>query len=156
MKLIVLITIVLLQHLTAGAAMAHIVHLSVAASMTDAFSEIVAAFSADHEGVEFLPTFAGSGSLARQVELGAPADIYVSANPQWLPDATVASVMKRGTITVAPGTPLKQVAAVMMENGIRTLPVTDKNRDMLGVVRLMDVLVYLDSAQNETGKPFAE
>ena len=80
----------------------------------------------------------------------------LSANPQWLPDATVASVMKRGTIAVEPGTPLKQVAAVMMENGIRTLPVTDKNRDMLGVVRLMDVLVYLDSAKDETGEPFAE
>jgi CheY-like chemotaxis protein len=80
----------------------------------------------------------------------------LSANPQWLPDATVASVMKRGTIAVEPGTPLKRVAAVMMENGIRTLPVTDKNRDMLGVVRLMDVLVYLDSAQDETGEPFAE
>jgi len=80
----------------------------------------------------------------------------LSANPQWLPDATVASVMKRGTIAVEPGTPLKQVAAVMMENGIRTLPVTDKNRDMLGVVRLMDVLVYLDSAQDETGEPLAE
>ena len=80
----------------------------------------------------------------------------LSANPQWLPDATVASVMKRGTITVEPGTPLKRVAAVMIENGIRTLPVTDKNRDMLGVVRLMDVLVYLDSAKDETGEPFAE
>ncbi|MBC2733528.1 MAG: response regulator [Desulfobacteraceae bacterium] len=80
----------------------------------------------------------------------------LSANPQWLPDATVASVMKKGTIAVEPGAPLKQVAAVMMENGIRTLPVTDKNRDMLGVVRLMDVLVYLDSAKNETGEPFAE
>jgi CBS-domain-containing membrane protein len=44
----------------------------------------------------------------------------------------------------------------MMENGIRTLPVTDENRDMLGVVRLMDVLVYLDSAKDETGEPFAE
>jgi CheY-like chemotaxis protein len=80
----------------------------------------------------------------------------LSANPQWLPDATVASVMKRGTIAVEPGTPLKRVAAVMMENGIRTLPVTDKNRDMLGVVRLMDVLVYLDSAQDETGEPIVE
>jgi CheY-like chemotaxis protein len=80
----------------------------------------------------------------------------LSANPQWLPDATVASVMKRGTIAVAPWTPLKQVAAVMMENGIRTLPVTDKDRDVLGVVRLRDVLVYLDSAQYETGEPFAE
>jgi CheY-like chemotaxis protein len=80
----------------------------------------------------------------------------LSANPQWLPDATVASVMKRGTIAVEPGTPLKQVAAVMMENGIRTLPVTDKNRDMLGVVRLMDVLVYLDSAQDDTDDPSAE
>lgn len=80
----------------------------------------------------------------------------LSANPQWLPDATVASVMQRETVAVDPGTPLQQVAAVMMENGIQTLPVTDKNREVLGVVRLMDVLVYLDSAQDDAAEPFAE
>jgi CheY-like chemotaxis protein/CBS domain-containing protein len=80
----------------------------------------------------------------------------LSANPQWLPDLTVAAVMKRETVAVEPGTPLKQVAAAMMENAIRTLPVTDENREVLGVVRLMDVLVYLDSAQDDTDEQFAE
>lgn len=80
----------------------------------------------------------------------------LSANPQWLPDLTVAAVMQRETIAIEPGAPIKQVAAVMMENGIRTLPVTDENREVLGVVRLMDVLVYLESAQDDTDDPFAE
>lgn len=80
----------------------------------------------------------------------------LSANPQWLPDLTVAAVMQRGTVAIEPGAPIKQVAAVMMENGIRTLPVTDENREVLGVVRLMDVLVYLESAQDDTDDPFAE
>jgi CheY-like chemotaxis protein len=80
----------------------------------------------------------------------------LSANPQWLPDATVASVMQRETVAVDPGTPLQQVAAVMMENGIQTLPVTDKNREVLGVVRFMDVLVYLDSARDDAAEQVAE
>lgn len=70
----------------------------------------------------------------------------LSANPQWLPDLTVGEVMNPDTVSVQPETPLKQVATLMMERRIRTLPVTDKDRRVLGVIRLKDVLVYLDDA----------
>jgi len=59
-------------------------HLSVAASMTDAFKKIIVDFSASHPQAEVLANFASSGSLAKQIEQGAPADIYISANPKWM------------------------------------------------------------------------
>ena len=65
-------------------AYAETLHLSIAASMTDAVKEIIATFSKDHKEIRCLPNFASSGSLAKQIEQGAPADIYVSANPKWM------------------------------------------------------------------------
>ncbi len=70
----------------------------------------------------------------------------LSANPQWLPDIDVEAAMQKQTITVAPGTPLRQVAEIMMASRIRTLPVTAKDRKVLGVIRLKDVLFYINSA----------
>lgn len=72
----------------------------------------------------------------------------LSANPQWLPDVTVGSVMQRDTVSVDPLMPLRQVAEVMMAKGIRTLPVTDADRRVLGVIRFRDVLDYLDAAED--------
>jgi len=72
----------------------------------------------------------------------------LAANPQWLPDGTVGQVMNPGTVAVSPEMPLDQVATLMMDKGFRTLPVTDGDRRVLGVIRLKDVLVYLDHAKD--------
>lgn len=75
----------LVLQLCSGASLkAETVYLSVAASMTDAFRELVTTFSAAHPADRLLPNFASSGSLAKQIDQGAPADIYVSANPRWM------------------------------------------------------------------------
>jgi molybdate transport system substrate-binding protein len=66
------------------AVQAQTIHLSVAASMTEAFREMMAGFAEKHPAVEFLSNFASSGSMAKQIEQGAPADIFVSANPKWM------------------------------------------------------------------------
>lgn len=63
---------------------AETLYLAVAASMTDAFKEIIAAYSEKHPSSRVLPNFASSGSLAKQIAQGAPADLYVSANPKWM------------------------------------------------------------------------
>ncbi len=60
------------------------VSLSVAASMTDAFKTLAAAFDKNHPGVTVLPNFGSSGALAKQIALGAPADLFISANPKWM------------------------------------------------------------------------
>ena len=84
MKLKVLLTVLFLQFFSLVTVQAETIHLSVAASMTDAFKELMAGFKMNNTAVEFLPNFASSGSLAKQIEQGAPADIYVSANPKWM------------------------------------------------------------------------
>lgn len=60
------------------------VRISAAASMTDAINAVCAAYRVDHSQVQFENNFAASGSLARQIAAGAPADLYISANPKWM------------------------------------------------------------------------
>ncbi len=93
---------------------------------------------------------------ARLRELKAITWAKLSANPQWLPDLKISEVMHPDTVSVEPATPLKQVAAIMIERGIRTLPVTDEDRRVIGVIRLKDVLVYLDGAEGSADEGFEE
>ncbi|TKB25210.1 molybdate ABC transporter substrate-binding protein [Desulfopila sp. IMCC35006] len=97
MKVKMLFAVLLFQICTLVGAQARIVHLSVAASMTDAFNAITAGFTAQHPEAEFQPNFASSGSLAKQIEQGAPADIYVSANPKWMKYLLEKQLIEPGT-----------------------------------------------------------
>jgi len=51
-----------------------------AASLTESFSEIATAFEASHPGVDVSFNFAGSNTLRAQIEQGAQADVFASAN----------------------------------------------------------------------------
>lgn len=73
-----------LSLLSAGGVQAEALNLFVAASMSNAFNKIIASFEITHQGTEVRKNFASSGNLAKQIEQGAPADIYVSANPKWM------------------------------------------------------------------------
>lgn len=57
---------------------------SIAASMTELFRDLITTFSKQYPDVKIIPNFGPSGGLAKQIHLGAPADIYVSANPRWM------------------------------------------------------------------------
>lgn len=52
--------------------------------MTDAFKEIVTNYSETHSQTKVLVNYASSGALGKQIYQGAPADIYISANPKWV------------------------------------------------------------------------
>ena len=54
-----------------------------AASLTDVLTEIGAAFEAK-SGIRVRFSFAASSALARQIESGAPADLFVSADLEWM------------------------------------------------------------------------
>lgn len=54
-----------------------------AASTAEALNEAAAAFS-KQQGIEVRCSFGGSGELARQIEEGAPADVFLSADEQKL------------------------------------------------------------------------
>lgn len=61
-----------------------------AASLTDAFTEIGSNFEALHPGVAVTTNFAGSQALRTQIEEGAQADVFASANAAQM-DAVIAT-----------------------------------------------------------------
>jgi molybdate transport system substrate-binding protein len=58
-----------------------------AASMKNALDDIDAAFTAK-TGVKVNASYAASSTLAKQIEQGAPADVFVSADTDWMDYAT--------------------------------------------------------------------
>lgn len=63
---------------------AETIYVSVAASMTDAVKEVISTFPLKNKKDRVLANFASSGSLAKQISQGAPAHLYISANPKWM------------------------------------------------------------------------
>jgi molybdate transport system substrate-binding protein len=51
-----------------------------AASLTEAFTELGKAFEAEHPNAEVTFSFAASSALAEQINQGAPADVFASAD----------------------------------------------------------------------------
>jgi molybdate transport system substrate-binding protein len=58
-----------------------------AASMKNALDEINAAYAA-RAGVKVTVSYAASSALAKQIEQGAPADVFISADTDWMDYAT--------------------------------------------------------------------
>ncbi|WP_199431356.1 molybdate ABC transporter substrate-binding protein [Qaidamihabitans albus] len=86
-----------------------------AASLTDSFGALAERFEADHAGVDVRLNLAGSARLAQQIQEGAPADVYASANERTMREVAAAGRVEgeprtfatnRLTIAVAPGNPL--------------------------------------------------
>ncbi|MBU0995577.1 MAG: molybdate ABC transporter substrate-binding protein [Proteobacteria bacterium] len=59
------------------------IHIFAAASTTNVVTDICQLFSETY-GTKALPSFASSSTLAKQIENGAPSDIYISANSDWM------------------------------------------------------------------------
>lgn len=70
--------------LAVSTAFAGEINLSAAASLREALNEIADAFTQKHPGVRVLRNYGASGALAKQIENGAPADIFISANTEWM------------------------------------------------------------------------
>ncbi len=99
-----------------------------AASLTDAFTELGADFTAAHPGVNVTLNFAGSNDLVTQIGQGAPADVLATADTGTMSDAgdlvddPQPFAANKLVIAVAPGNPL----------GIRNLE--DLSREDLKIV----------------------
>lgn len=65
-----------------------------AASLTDAFNEIGAEFQKEHPGVTPKFNFAASSALRTQLEQGAPADLFASADQIQMDNAKKAGVVE--------------------------------------------------------------
>ena len=67
-----------------------------AASTTEAVGALAERFSA-RTGTEVVPSFAASSALARQIESGAPADLFISADRRWMDHLAARGLIEPGS-----------------------------------------------------------
>lgn len=67
-----------------------------AASLQEALGEAADAWAARGHPRPVI-SFAGSSALARQIEAGAPADLFISADEQWMNHVAAKGLIRRGT-----------------------------------------------------------
>lgn len=81
-----------------------------AASLKNALDEITRSWSAQKSG-RVVVSYAGSSALARQIEKGAPADIFISADLEWMDylahrklinDASRVNLLRNELVMIAP------------------------------------------------------
>lgn len=77
-----LFVITLCLLLLAVPAMAGDVNLSIAASLKEVINELSDGFVKKNPSVKFLKNYGASGALAKQIENGAPADVFIP-RPIW-------------------------------------------------------------------------
>lgn len=63
---------------------AETVYISAAASLAPSLTIIESLYKESHPNDELVINYASSSVLARQIQYGAPADIYISANKRWI------------------------------------------------------------------------
>lgn len=85
---------VLSVSLAGHAAAAEKITVFAAASLTNALQDIATQYQ-KKSGVEVVSSFASSSVLARQIDQGAPADLFISADQQWMDDV----VAKNSVVT---------------------------------------------------------
>jgi molybdate transport system substrate-binding protein len=81
--------------LSAASAKAEEVVVFAAASMKTALDDFAAKWESE-TGDTVTISYAGSSQLARQIMQGAPADLFISANPGWIDEVEKAGLVREG------------------------------------------------------------
>lgn len=92
-----------------GAQAAEKVTVFAAASLTNALQEIAAQYQQGKD-VSIVTSFASSSTLARQIDQGAPADLFISADQKWMDYAIDKQAMVANTRYTLLGNQLVLVA----------------------------------------------
>ncbi len=108
--------------------------LSVAASLTDAMGAIETQYRQGHAAVDFRNNFGGSGTLAQEIEQGAPVDVFLSAAAGPM-DALQArglivpgsrrDLLRNSLVLIAPRDSGLQGFAGLADSGVRTIALGD-------------------------------
>lgn len=96
--------------LVAQVAAAEKITVFAAASLTNALQDIATEYQKGKD-VEVVSSFASSSTLARQIEQGAPADMFISADQQWMDYAIDKQQMVKDTRYTLLGNELVLIAA---------------------------------------------
>ncbi len=128
-----------------------------AASMKNALDEVDAAFSAKN-GLKVVASYAASSVLAKQLELGAPADIFVSADAAWMDYAVAKKVIDASTRVDLLGNSLVLIApkdapidSVAIGHGFDLAGLAGAGRIATGDVRAVPAGKYAKAALETLG-----
>lgn len=106
-----LVSLAILALMPLSALAAEPLNVYAAASLTNALDRALAV-CAEETGVQGRGIYSGSGTAARQIAQGAPAALYISANPQWMD-----WLEQRGMVVAGTRLDLLGNGLVMIENG---------------------------------------
>ncbi|ADM71208.1 Molybdate-binding periplasmic protein [Paenibacillus polymyxa E681] len=133
--------------------------ISAAASLTDALKEIQHSYESTHTGIQLNFNFGGSGALEKQIEQGAPSDLFLSASTKnmkslvdqqlidtkkqktWLTNELVAVIPADGTMNIASVTDLTKREVKKVAIGIpESVPAGNYALEALTKAKLWDTL----------------
>lgn len=87
-----------------------------AASTREAVEAVLDLAKREH-GIETVASFAGSGTLSRQIDAGAPADLFLSANTAWMDRLAESGAIDRESRADLVGNALVLIAPVITPKG---------------------------------------
>ncbi len=128
-----------------------------AASMKNALDEIDAAF-AEKTGIKVTASYAASSALAKQLEQGAPADVFISADLAWMDYAADKKTIATATRTDLLGNRLVLIAPkdskienVAIAQGFDLASLAGDNKIATGDVQSVPVGKYAKAALDKLG-----
>ncbi|QOZ38478.1 molybdate ABC transporter substrate-binding protein [Bradyrhizobium sp. CCBAU 53421] len=128
-----------------------------AASMKNALDEIDAAYTAK-TGVKISASYAASSALAKQIEQGAPADVFVSADTDWMDyaikqknvnEATRVNLLGNSIVLIAPKD--SKIDNVNIAPGFDLAKLAGDGRIATGDVKAVPVGKYAKAALEKLG-----
>ncbi len=140
---------ILILILTASAARSELTVFA-AASTTDVMRRLAAGFE-EGGGEKIRFNFAASGALARQIDAGAPADIFVSANPNWMDYLEEKNLLISGTRRNIAGNSLALVAPLGSVMSFEGFPSNLTGKLAVGDFQSVPAGTYAQSALKSLG-----
>ena len=153
-------TLALLTTLAALPAQAQDVTLTTfaAASMKNAVDDINAAYSKANSNMKVVSSYAASSALAKQIEQGAPADLFASADLEWMDYAASKNLIKPDTRVNLLGNRLVLIApkdskidSVTIGQGFDLAKLAGDGRIATGDVKAVPVGKYAKAALEKLG-----
>jgi molybdate transport system substrate-binding protein len=127
-----------------------------AASLTEALDRVAEAWTAETGHVAAV-SHAGSSALARQIQEGAPADIFISASADWMAEIAASGDLREGTrrdmlgnrlVLIAHG---KDAAPVTIDDSLDLIGMLDGGRLSMALVEAVPAGVYGKEALTSLG-----
>jgi molybdate transport system substrate-binding protein len=128
-----------------------------AASMKNALDEVDAAF-ATQNGINVVASYDASSALMKQIQQGAPADVYISADQQWMDygsqqklidDSTRVNLLGNKLVLIAPNE--SKFSDVTIGPGLDLAKLAGDGRIATGDVRAVPVGIYAKTALQKLG-----